>query len=80
MFNWLRQLFASNTQGDDPDLAAPEYRQAAPTDLVEVGGIAMSGPGGSPPADEQGDAGADGGDGGSGSERGEDEPAADRGA
>lgn len=80
MFNWLRKLTAKNAQGDDPDLAAPEYRQAAPTDLVEVGGTALSGPGGSPPADEQGDAGPDGTDGGGGAERGEDEPASDRGA
>ena len=76
MFNWLRQLFATNTQGDDPDLASEQYRRAGPTELVEEGGVAMSGPGGSPAADEEGDADADRPDGGGGAEGGEDEPAA----
>ena len=52
---------ANKQQGDpsaleregDPrgGLQDPEYRNAAPTDVVESEGVAMSGPGGSPPAD-----------------------------
>ena len=30
-------------------LQSPEYRQAAPTDLVEEDGVALAGPGGAPP-------------------------------
>jgi hypothetical protein len=52
---------ASKQQGDpaaleregDPrgGLQSPEYRTAAPTDVVEEDGVAMAGPGGSPPDD-----------------------------
>ena len=52
---------ANKQQGDpaaleregDPrgGLQSPEYRQAAPTDLVEDEGVAMSGPGGAPQED-----------------------------
>ena len=30
-------------------LQSPEYRNAAPTDVVESDGVAMAGPGGAPP-------------------------------
>jgi hypothetical protein len=50
---------ANKQQGDpsaldregDPrgGLQDPEYRNAAPTEVVESDGVAMSGPGGSPP-------------------------------
>ena len=52
---------ANKQQGDpaaldregDPrgGLQSPEYRNAPPTDVVESDGVAMSGPGGSPPAE-----------------------------
>jgi len=52
---------ANKQQGDpsvleregDPrgGLQDPEYRTAPPTDVVESEGVAMSGPGGAPPAD-----------------------------
>jgi hypothetical protein len=32
-------------------LQSPEYRTAQPTDVVEEDGVAMAGPGGSPPDD-----------------------------
>jgi hypothetical protein len=54
---------ANKQQGDpsaleregDPrgGLQDPEYRTAAPTDIVESDGVAMSGPGGSPPRDDE---------------------------
>ena len=57
---------ANKQQGDpsaleregDPrgGLQDPDYRKAAPTDVVESEGVAMSGPGGSPPADTSPDA------------------------
>jgi hypothetical protein len=53
---------ANKQQGDpsaleregDPrgGLQDPQYRTAGPTDVVQSEGVAMSGPGGSPPADE----------------------------
>jgi len=57
---------ANKQQGDpsaleregDPrgGLQSPEYRHAQPTDVVqEEGGVAMSGPGGSPPAEGSAD-------------------------
>jgi hypothetical protein len=56
---------ANKQQGDpstleregDPrgGLQDPEYRNASPTDVVESEGVAMSGPGGSPPAEESPD-------------------------
>jgi hypothetical protein len=59
---WKRKQkhHADKQQGDpaaleregDPrgGLQSPEYRHAQPTDVVEDEGVAMSGPGGSPPA------------------------------
>jgi hypothetical protein len=54
---------ANKQQGDpsaleregDPrgGLQDPEYRTAGPTDIVESDGVAMSGPGGSPPRDDE---------------------------
>ena len=37
-------------RADEPrgGVQSPEYRHAGPTDLVEDGGVAMSGPGGAP--------------------------------
>jgi hypothetical protein len=32
-------------------LQSPEYRHAAPTDIVEEEGVALAGPGGAPPDD-----------------------------
>jgi hypothetical protein len=56
---------ANKQQGDpsaleregDPrgGLQDPAYRTAAPTDVVESEGVAMSGPGGSPPVDDSPD-------------------------
>jgi hypothetical protein len=52
MFRWLSGLFqkprdeAETQQGGVQD---EEYRSAAPVDVVEADGIAMAGPGGSPP-------------------------------
>ena len=56
---------ANKQQGDpsaleregDPrgGLQDADYRTAAPTDVVESEGVAMSGPGGSPPADKSPD-------------------------
>ena len=64
MFGRLRRKEkhrADKQQGDpaaleregDPrgGLQSPEYRQAAPTDVVEDEGVAMSGPGGAPQED-----------------------------
>ncbi|HET7567428.1 MAG TPA: hypothetical protein VFJ91_05510 [Gaiellaceae bacterium] len=62
MFNWLRQLTARNTQGDDPTeldrrddprggVQTDEYRHAGPDDVVEEGGTVMAGPGGAPQED-----------------------------
>jgi hypothetical protein len=41
-------------RSDDPrgGVQSDEYRHAGPTDIVEEGGVAMSGPGGAPPADD----------------------------
>jgi hypothetical protein len=36
-------------------LQAPEYRHAAPTDIVESEGVALAGPGGAPPDDTSAD-------------------------
>jgi hypothetical protein len=36
-------------------LQSPEYRNASPTEVVEAEGVAMSGPGGSPPAEGSAD-------------------------
>ena len=57
---------ANKQQGDpaaleregDPrgGLQDPDYRNAAPTDVVESEGVAMSGPGGSPPNQDDPDA------------------------
>jgi hypothetical protein len=55
-----RERHRANKQQGDPaaleregdprgGLQSPEYRQAEPTDVVEDGGVAMSGPGGAPP-------------------------------
>ena len=60
---WKRkEKHRADKQQGDPDaleregdprggLQDPEYRRAAPTDVVETEGVAMSGPGGAP-ADE----------------------------
>jgi hypothetical protein len=47
---------ALNTPGDPRGgEQSPEYRHAEPTDVVQEGETAMSGPGGSPPAEESAD-------------------------
>jgi hypothetical protein len=56
----------ANKQQGDPDALAregdprgglqdEEYRHASPTDVVEAEGVAMSGPGGSPPPERSAD-------------------------
>ncbi|HET7571330.1 MAG TPA: hypothetical protein VFJ77_01535 [Gaiellaceae bacterium] len=68
MMDWFRRMLgggektAAKQQGDlealdtpgDPrgGEQSPEYRHAEPTDVVQEGETVMSGPGGSPPADE----------------------------
>ena len=65
MFRWLSRLFqspradAEKQQGDvhaldrsdDPrgGVQSDDYRHAAPAEIVEDAGVAMGGPGGSPP-------------------------------
>jgi hypothetical protein len=65
MFRWLSRLFqspradAEKQQGDvhaldrsdDPrgGVQSDDYRHAAPVEIVEDAGVAMGGPGGSPP-------------------------------
>jgi len=64
---WKRKQkhHADKQQGDpaaleregDPrgGLQSPDYRHAEPTDVVATEGVAMSGPGGSPPAEGSAD-------------------------
>ena len=41
-------------RSDDPrgGVQSDAYRHAGPTEIVEEGGVAMSGPGGAPPSDD----------------------------
>ena len=61
-----KEKHRANKQEGDPSALArdgdprgglqdEEYRRAAPTDVVEAEGVVMSGPGGSPPAEESPD-------------------------
>jgi len=54
MANWLKKLLGSRDdptpREDDPrgGTQSDEYRHADPRDIVEEGGVTMSGPGGAP--------------------------------